>query len=84
MADLDLQLWGGGGGGGGGGGAFEGLTMNVEFCEDNSGDPKKIRYFRKIAEGGGGGGFPGPPWPLPWIRHWRLPFSQNWPAGRWF
>ena len=36
MTDGDLHLRGGGGGGGGGGGAFEGLTMNVEFCEDNS------------------------------------------------
>ena len=35
------------GGGGGGGGAFEGLTMNVEFCEDNSGRSKKMRYFQK-------------------------------------
>ena len=34
--------------GGGGGGAFEGLTMNVEFCEDNSGRSKKMRCFRKI------------------------------------
>ena len=23
------------------------LTMNVEFCEDNSGTSKKMRYFRK-------------------------------------
>ena len=39
VADPDLQLTGGGGGGGGK--AFEGLTMNVEFCEDNSGSAKK-------------------------------------------
>ena len=37
---------------GGGGGAFEGLTMNVEFCENNQ-RSKKVRYFRKN-EGGGG------------------------------
>ena len=23
------------------------MTMNVEFCEDNSGASKKMRYFRK-------------------------------------
>ena len=28
-------------------GAFEGLTMNVEFCEDNSGRSKKMCYFQK-------------------------------------
>ena len=33
---------------GAGGGSFEGLTMNVEFCEDNSGSEQKMRYFRKI------------------------------------
>ena len=32
-----FSLRGGGGGGGGGGDAFEGLTMNVEFCQDISG-----------------------------------------------
>ena len=32
---------------GGGGSAFEGLTTNVEFCEDNSGRSKKMRHFRK-------------------------------------
>ena len=39
------------------GGAFEGLTMNVEFYEDNSGSAQKMRYFRKIK---GAGGPPGP------------------------
>ena len=36
--------------------------MNVEFCEDNSGTSKKMRYFRKNRGGGGGGGgrTPGP------------------------
>ena len=28
----------------GGGAAFEGLTMNVEFCEDNSDRSKTMRY----------------------------------------
>ena len=32
----------GGGGGGGGGGAFEGLIINVEFCDDNSGSSKRM------------------------------------------
>ena len=41
------------------GGAFEGLTMNVEFCEDNSGSSKKMRYFRKNK------GVPVPPLPSP-------------------
>ena len=46
MADPDLHVkWGGGGG------AFEGLTVNVEICEDNSGRSKKMRYFRKIKGG---------------------------------
>ena len=33
--------------------AMEGarLTMNVEFCKDNSDTSKKIRYFRKIKVG---------------------------------
>ena len=48
----------------GGGGTFEGLTMNVEFCEDNFGSSKKMRYLRNNRGGGGG-----PPGPLPWIRH---------------
>ena len=43
VVDLDLHLRGGGGGGGGG--AFEGLIMNVEFCEDNAGRAKKMRYL---------------------------------------
>ena len=43
----------GGEGGRGGGGAFEGLTVNVEICENNSGRSKKMRYFRKIRRGGG-------------------------------
>ena len=50
VAYPDLHLTGGGGGGGG---AFEGLTINIEFCEDNSGRSKKTRYFRKIRGGGG-------------------------------
>ena len=33
------------GGGGGGGDAFEGLIMNVEFCKDNYGSSKEMRYF---------------------------------------
>ena len=45
-------------GGGGGGGAFEGFTMNVEFCEDNSDSALKMHYFRKNR--GGGGRYPGP------------------------
>ena len=28
------------------------LSMNVEFCEDNSGTSKKMRYFRKNKVGG--------------------------------
>ena len=32
--------------------------MNVEFCEDNSGRSKKMRYFRTNMRGGGGGGAP--------------------------
>ena len=32
--------------------------MNVEFCEDNSGTSKKMRYFRKNKGGGGGGASP--------------------------
>ena len=39
MADPDLRQKGEGRG------AFEGLTMNVEFCERNSGGSKKMRYF---------------------------------------
>ena len=42
----------GGGGKRGGGGALKGLTINVEFCDDNSGRSKKMRYFRKIRVGG--------------------------------
>ena len=48
---------------GGRGRTFEGLTMNVEFCEDNFGSSKKMRYLRNNRGGGG------PPGPLPWIRH---------------
>ena len=44
VADPDLQLVGEG---------FKGLTMNVEFCEDNSGSSKKMLYFRKITGGTG-------------------------------
>ena len=47
MADPVLQLEGGRG-------AFEGLTMNVEFYEDNSGSAQKMRFFRKKKGGGGG------------------------------
>ena len=38
--------------------AFEGLTMNVELCENNPGSAQKMLYFRKNKEGrwGGGGG----------------------------
>ncbi len=39
------------------------LTINVEFCEDNSGTSKKMRYFRKNKVGARA------PGPLPWIRH---------------
>ena len=56
VKDPDLQL---GGQGGGGGGAFEDLTLNVEFCKDNSSSLLKMRYFRKNM----GGGL------LPWIHH---------------
>ena len=42
MADPNLHL-----SEGGGGGAFEDLTMNVEFYEDNSGGSMKMRYFLK-------------------------------------
>ena len=38
VVDPDLQL---------GKGGFEGLTMNVEFCKDNSGSSKKMCYFQK-------------------------------------
>ena len=30
---------------GGGGGASEGLSINVEFCEHNSGSAQKMRFF---------------------------------------
>ena len=40
------------------------LTMKVEFCEDNSGTSKKMRYFRKNKVGGPGRG-PGPRVPSP-------------------
>ena len=39
------------------------LTMNVEFCEDNSGRSKKMDYFQKNK------GPPGTPGCLPWIHH---------------
>ena len=39
MADPDLQLRREP--------AFKGLTINVELCEHNSGNSKKMRYFRK-------------------------------------
>ena len=61
MADPDLHL-------SGGGGVFEGLTINVEFCEDNSGRSKKMRYISEKNNGGGGGGKGGgggPPVPSP-------------------
>ena len=32
--------------------AFEGLTRDVEFCEDNSGSAQKMRYFQKIERAG--------------------------------
>ena len=37
-------------------GASQSLTMNVEFCEDNSGSSNIMRYFPKKNGGGGGGG----------------------------
>ena len=42
----------------GGGGAFEGLTVNVKFYEDNPGSAQNMRHFRKkwVGEGGGGVG----------------------------
>ena len=46
---------------GGRGRTFEGLTMNVEFCEDNLGSSKKMRYLRNNR--GGGGGVPRGPFP---------------------
>ena len=42
MADPDLQLRGEGRG------AFEGLTMNVEFCEDNSTLSARGVFFKSI------------------------------------
>ena len=45
------------------------MTMNVEFCGDNSRRSKKISYFRKYAGGVGGGGGGGLPGPLSSIRH---------------
>ena len=42
--------------GGRGGGAFEGLTMNVEFFENNTGRSKKCAISKKIRGGGRGGG----------------------------
>ena len=43
----------------GGWGVGEGLTMNVEFCEDNFGSAQEVRYSRKNKG----------PGPLLWIRH---------------
>ena len=43
-----------------GGPPFEGLTMNVEFCEENSSRSKKMRYFRKNSGEGGGRAPKGP------------------------
>ena len=37
------------------------LTMNVEFCKDNSGTSKKMPYFQKNKVGAWA------PGPLPWI-----------------
>ena len=48
-----------------GGGAFEGLTMNDEFCEEKCGSAQKMCYFPKKI---GGRGYV-PPGPLPWICH---------------
>ena len=46
------------------------LTMNIEFCEKNSGTSKKMRYFRKNKGGGGGGGGGGGACGTSkWIRH---------------
>ena len=56
VADPDLHL------SGEEGGTFESLTMNVEFCQDNSGRSKVMRYFRKR---GGGGAPRAPPLDLP-------------------
>ena len=39
VADPDLQLRKGP--------AFKGLTMNLEFCEDNSGTSKKMHNFQE-------------------------------------
>ena len=43
--------------------AFKDLTMNAEFCEDNSGSGQKMRPFRtnKAGKGGGGQAFRAPP-----------------------
>ena len=46
---------------GGRGGGVEGLTMNVEFCKNNSGSAQKMCYYRKI----GGGDRRAPPLDLP-------------------
>ena len=45
MVDPDLQLRRGP--------TFKSLTINVEFCKDNSGTSKKMRYFRKNKVGAG-------------------------------
>ena len=49
------------------------LTMNVEFCKDNSGTSKKMRYFFKNKVAGWA------PWALPWIRHWEI--QRGWAGG---
>ena len=61
VADPDLHLRRGGS-------TFEGLTMNVEFCEDNSGSSKKMHYFRKNK---------GEEWPLPWIHQCAADYPGN-------
>ena len=63
VADPDLHQRGEGRG------AFEGLTMNVEFCERNSGGSKNMRYFRIFFFLGGGGKGGMSPVLLPWICH---------------
>ena len=37
----------------------------------------QVTILEKKSGGGGGGGVPGPPWTLPWIRHWGMPIPHE-------